>query len=229
MKCKNPIILFGTGKIAEVLLYYFRNHSEFEVVACTVDREFIKSDIWNNLPVIPFEEILEAYPPSCFGMFVALGYQQLNALRAAKFKEAKEMGYELISFIHPDAGLPLDCNYGENCFIMQNALIHPCVTLGNNVFVWSGAMVGHHSAIGDHSWLTSCCNISGVVTTGDHCFFAVNSTVAHGVIIASNCFIGANTLITKCTDSGEVYLSSSTPAFRLNSEQFLKMSNFDNQ
>jgi len=227
MKHKKQIVLFGAGKIAEILLYYLRNDSAYEVAACTIDKEFIQSDKWNDLPIIPFEEIQVTHPSTDFDMFVALGYQQMNSIRATKCQEAKDKGYQLISYIHPDAGLPKDCTFGENCFVMQNALVHPRVVLGNNVFIWSGAMVGHHSVIGDHCWVTSCANISGVVKTGPNCFFAVNSTVVHGVKIASRCFIGANTLITKCTDPDEVYLTSSTPAFRLNSDQFLRMSNFD--
>jgi sugar O-acyltransferase (sialic acid O-acetyltransferase NeuD family) len=221
-----PIVLFGTGKIAEVLLYCLRAQSEYEVVACTVNRSFLNGDTWQGLPAIPFEEIEQLYPPDRHSMFVALGYQELNALRARTCDEAKAKGYTLISYVHPQSGLPEDCEYGENCFIMNNVLIHPCVRLGNDVFVWSGAMIGHHSTIGDHCWLTSCANISGVVTVGKSCFFAVNATVAHNVIIGDECFIGANALVTKCTGDRQVFLAESTKPFRLDSHQFLRMSKF---
>jgi UDP-3-O-[3-hydroxymyristoyl] glucosamine N-acyltransferase len=96
------------------------------------------------------------------------------------------------------------------------------------VFVWSGAMVGHHSSVGDNCWLTSCCNISGVVTIGKNCFLAVNSTIAHSVQVGDDCFIGANALVAKCTEDQEVYLAESSKPFRLNSQQFLRMSRFNN-
>lgn len=221
-----PIILYGTGKIAEVLFYFLRHHSDFEVVACTVDRSFLATDTWQGLPAVPFEEVAQIYPPDKYAMFVAVGYQELNALRARKYEEAKAKGYALISYVHPDSGLPQDCQYGENCFIMNHVMIHPRVRLGNDVFVWSGAMIGHHSTIGDHCWLTSCANLSGVVTVGKRCFFAVNATVAHNVVIGDECFIGANALLTKCTDDQQVFLAENTKPFRLNSHQFLRMSNF---
>jgi len=221
-----PIILFGAGKIAEVILYFFRNHSDRQVVACTADREFLPAAPWNGLPVVDFSTVKESHPPGEYDLFVALGYQDLNRLRAKKCEEARAMGYTLPSYIHPDSGLPLDCEYGDNCFVMTSALVHPRVRLGNNVFVWSGAMVGHHSVVGDNCWLTSCCNVSGVVTLGKNCFLAVNSTIAHAVQVGDNCFIGANALVTKCTDDAEVYLAESTKPFRLNSNQFLRMSRF---
>ena len=221
-----PIVLFGTGKIAEVLLYFLRHHSDHEVAACTVNRPFLPAATWQGLPAIAFEEVEQAYAPEKYAMFVALGYQELNALRAAKCAEAKSKGYTLVSYVHPQSGLPRDCEYGENCFIMNNVLIHPRVRLGNDVFIWSGAMIGHHSTIGDHCWLTSCANISGAVTVGKSCFFAVNATVGHNVVIGDECFLGANALVTKCTENRQVFLGESTKPFRLNSQQFLRMSKF---
>lgn len=220
------IVLFGTGKIAEVLLYFFRHDSDYDVVACTVDHSFLTGDKWQGLPMIAFEQVEQHYPPDKYAMFVALGYQELNAVRARKCTEAKAKGYTLVSFIHPQSGLPKDCEYGENCFIMNHVLIHPRVRLGHDVFVWSGAMIGHHSTVGDHCWLTSCANIAGIVTIGKNCFFAVNATVAHNVVIGDECFIGANALVTKCTEDRQVFLAENTKPFRLNSHQFLRMSGF---
>jgi sugar O-acyltransferase (sialic acid O-acetyltransferase NeuD family) len=221
-----PIVLFGIGKIAEVLLYFLQHHSPFKVVAVTADRPYLDGNSWHDLPVIAFDEIEQHYPPDRHKMFVAVGYQDLNGLRAGKCAEARSKGYVLASYVHPHSGLPADCEYGANCFIMNNIAIHPRVRLGDNVFVWSGAMIGHHSTIGDHCWITSGANISGVVTVGRSCFFAVNATVAHNVVIGDECFIGANALVTKCAENGQVFLAESTKPFRLSSRQFLRMSKF---
>ena len=221
-----PIVLFGTGKIAEVILYFFTHHSDRQVVACTVDRDYSPGPEWQGMPVVPFDEIARSHPPETYEMFVALGYQDMNALRAEKCAEARHLGYTLASYIHPDSGIPTDCVYGDNCFIMNQVHIHPKVKLGNNVFVWSGALIGHHSTIGNNCWLTSCSNISGVVEVGANCFFAVNSTVGNSVRIGENCFIGANALVTKCADDGQVLIEERTKPHRLNSQQFLRMTRF---
>ena len=47
-----PLILFGNGKIAEVVLYFLRNHSDYEPVACTADRSFLGGPSWNGLPAV---------------------------------------------------------------------------------------------------------------------------------------------------------------------------------
>ena len=221
-----PVVIFGTGKIAEVILSAIRERGIRDVVACTVDRAFAPGPVWEGLPVVPFEDVEKAYPPSSFDMFVALGYQEMNALRTCKCADARALGYTLVSIVDPASGMPTDCQIGDNCFVMRNTMIHPRVRLGNNVFVWSGAMIGHHSVVGDNCWLTSCANISGVVTVGANCFFAVNSTIGHGVKLGADCFFGANVLVTKSTSDGQVFVAESSKAFRLNSQQFLRVSRF---
>ena len=222
------LIIFGNSKIADVVYYYASNDCKYNVVAFTVDKEFIFEDTFHGLPVIPFDEVEKKYIPGNFYMFVAIGYQDLNRLRESKYKEAKAKGYEIISIISPEAKIPKNVKTGKNCFIMPPAIIHPNVEIGNNVFVWNGAMIGHHSSIGDNCWLTSCANISGVVKAGKNCFFAVNSTVSHGINIGDDCFIGANALVTKNLGNKKVVIAESSKEFRLDSDQFLRFSSFSN-
>jgi sugar O-acyltransferase (sialic acid O-acetyltransferase NeuD family) len=222
------IIIFGTGKIADVIQFYMREESGMKVAAFTVDGQYITETEFNGLPVVPFEGIEQVYPPDKYSFFVAIGYHDLNAVRAEKIKIVEEKGYEVISYIHPDSSAPKDLVHGKNCFIMNNVCIHPRVILGDNVFIWSGTLIGHHSVIGNDCWLTSCCNISGNVTVGNNAFIAVNATVAHSVTIGNNCFLGANTLVTKNLEDDKVVICESSKPIKLSSRQFLRMSNFSN-
>jgi len=221
------IIIFGIGKIADVIQFYMREESSLPVKAFTVDKEFISSPTFNGLPVVPFHDLEKNYPPDKFSVFVALGYQDLNALREGKIRECEEKGYEIISYVHPHSGIPKDLVYGKNCFIMNNVCIHPRVTLGNNVFVWSGTVIGHHSTVGNHCWLTSAAHLSGNVTVGNNCFFAINSTVGHNVQIGNEAFIGANTLVIKNVEDGKVIIKESDKPIKLTSKQFLNFSKFN--
>ncbi len=134
-----PIIIFGTGKVAEVVHYYFEHESDFEVAGFTCNREDLKDDTFEGRKVAPFEQISSIFSPNDFSLFVAIGYQGMNDLRASRVAQARELGYELVSFIHKDLGCPKDAQIGQNCFIMNNALVQPKVRLGDNVFVWCPA------------------------------------------------------------------------------------------
>lgn len=227
MNIKKQIIIFGLGKIAEVVYYYMKNETGFEVIAFTVDKKYVPGKEFLNLPVIPFEDIQDNYSPKIYSMFVALGYQNLNSLRTTKLQEAKAKGYEIISYVNKNSGVLKDTLYGENCFIMHNVSIHPRVKIGNNVFVWSGAVICHHSVIEDNCWITAGANIMGGVQLGENTFVAGNAMISHSVSVGKRCFIGANTLVTKNLKDEQVVISNPTPVFRLNTDQFLEISRFE--
>jgi sugar O-acyltransferase (sialic acid O-acetyltransferase NeuD family) len=222
------LIIYGAGKIAEVILYYAKEECGYDIAAITVDGKYKTAETLHNIPVIAFEEIEKNFPPSKYDMFIAVGYHDLNELRENRCREAVEKGYRLVSIISPLANVPKNVITGVNCFIMPPAIIHPFVTIGNNVFVWSGTMIGHHSVIKDNCWLTSACNISGNVTVGENTFIAVNATIGHSVTVGKDCFLGANSLVTKNIEDGNVMIEESTKPFRLNSKQFLRISSFSN-
>lgn len=223
---KKDLVIFGIGKIAEVIFYYAKEECGFNVVAFCVDEKYKSAEYFHKLPVVSFENVERDFPPGVYDMFIAIGYHDLNRLREARCNEALAKGYKLVNIISPLANLPKNVSVGWNCFIMPPCFIHPCVSLKNDVFVFSGAMVGHHSVIDDHCWLTSSCNIAGNVRLGSNTFMAINSTVGHSVSIGKNCFIGANTLITKDLEEDKVVITESSKPIRLNSSQFLKISNF---
>jgi len=220
------LIIFGTGKIADIIFYYATEECGFEVSGFTVDSNFVTNETFHGLPVVAFETVKTKFPPDEFSMFIALGYHSLNKVRQIKYESAKEKGYQLESIISPYSHLPKNIVIGDNCFIMPPSLIHPYVEIENNVFVWNGSVIGHHSKINSHTWVTSGVNIAGNVTIGQNTFLAINATIGHNVSISENCFIGSNTLITKNIDANTVVIENSTKPFRLNSQQFLKMNNF---
>jgi sugar O-acyltransferase (sialic acid O-acetyltransferase NeuD family) len=223
---KKNIVVFGTGKIAEVIACYAIEDCGYTIAAFVVDEGFKTCETFMGSKVVTVNEIKEAYPPAKYSAFVAVGYHDLNRLRAEKCALMKQMGYELVSVVSPKTNLHSTVVHGENCFIMPPCIIHPHVKLGNNVFVWSGAMIGHHSIIHDHAWFTSCCNISGNVEIGSHSFFAVNATLGHSIKIGERCFLGANTLVTKNLEDDKVVIAESDKPLKLTSEQFLKFSKF---
>jgi len=221
------IILFGSGKIAEVLLYYFDEIYPGIVIASTVDNKYLpSSQYFKHLPCVPFDNIEAIFPPSQFDMFIALGYQDMNKLRESKCTQARLKGYKLVSLIHPNSCLPTNCKFGDNSFVMDRVNIHPFVSIGSNTFIWSGSMVGHHTKIGNNCWITSSANISGNVLIDDNCFIAVNSTITNSIKVGKSNFIGSNTLINSNTENDAVYVQKQTGKYRLNSSQFVKLINF---
>ena len=219
----SKIVIFGAGKIADEAYYYFTNDSEHEVTAFTVDREFVEGDSKLGLPVVAFEEILDIYPPDRYKMFVAIGYQNLNRLRAEKYSACKDKGYELVSYVCSQAANFGNVEIGDNCFILENAVIQPCSRIGNNVFIWSGNHIGHHATVKDHCYLAGQVIIGGNTVVEPYCFIGINSTIGHQISVGENSFIGAGVLVTKNIKAKSVYIAQDTPKFKLDSASFMKL------
>jgi sugar O-acyltransferase (sialic acid O-acetyltransferase NeuD family) len=207
---KKPLVIFGSGDIAQLAHYYFSTDSNYEVVAFTVDANYIKESEFCGLPVVAFEDVAKNYPPESYDFFVALSYSKLNAVRKEKFLAAKEMGFKLASFISSRATVLNEGRIGENCFIFEDNTIQPFVTIGNNVTLWSGNHIGHHSVIHDHTFIASHVVISGGVEIGEQCFVGVNATLRDHIKIGAKCVVGAGALLLADAAPEGVYIGTAT-------------------
>ena len=202
----SKLIIFGCGEIAQLAHFYFTTDSKHEVVAFTVDQKYRQHDTFRDLPLIAFEEVRKLYPPQDYKMFVALSYRGMNKIRAEKYHQAKESGYELVSYISSRCSFLTDNPVGDNCFILEDNTIQPFVKIGNNVTLWSGNHIGHDSVIEDHCFLASHIVVSGNVRIHPYCFIGVNATLRNSIQIAPESLIGAGAIIMKDTVEQGVYL-----------------------
>jgi sugar O-acyltransferase (sialic acid O-acetyltransferase NeuD family) len=201
------LVVFGTGDIARLAHVYFETDSTYDVVAFTVDRAYCDQKRFRDLPLVPFDEVGERYPPQSHAMFIAVSYAQMNKLRAEKYREAKGMGYVLASYVSSKCTFLSEHSVGDNCFILEDNTIQPFVKIGSNVTLWSGNHIGHDATIEDHCFLASQIVVSGRVRIGEYCFIGVNATLRNSIIVAPRTLIGAGAVIMKDTEEGGVYLA----------------------
>lgn len=214
-----PIVVFGTGDIAELAHFYFARDSEIDVAAFTVDGEFLREGQFCGRPVVAFEDVASAYPPDRFDCFVALSYAKLNAVRKQKYLAAKAVGYRLVSYVSSRATVLNEGRIGDNCFILEDNTVQPFVTIGNNVSLWSGNHIGHHTVIGDHCFLASHVVVSGGVVIGEQCFVGVNATLRDHIRIGDRCVVGAGALLLADAEPEGVYLGPATPRSKVPSSR----------
>lgn len=217
---KRPLVVFGAGDIAEIAHFYFTHDSDYGVVAFTVDRDYVKETSFCGLPVIPFDELARAYPPSAADMFVALSYAKVNAVRRDRYLAGKALGYRFATYLSSRATVWPGFEAGENCFVLEDNTLQPFATVGHNVTLWSGNHIGHHSRIGNNCFVSSHVVISGGVQVGDNSFLGVNATIRDHVRIGESAVISAGALVTAdVPDRGVVHQAgtelSKVPSNRL--------------
>jgi sugar O-acyltransferase (sialic acid O-acetyltransferase NeuD family) len=215
----DKIVIFGTGTFAELAAFYFTHDSDIEVVAHTADREYVDKNRFNGLQLVPFDDIAREYPPDEYGMFVAIGYRDVNALRKEKFSASKDRGYELVSYLNSSVTHYGDTDIGDNCFIFEDQTIQPHVEIGDDVIIWSGNHIGHDSTIHDHAFITSHTVISGYVSVGKRAFLGVNSTLRDEIEIGEQCVVGAGATIVSDTEPKSVYLGSPAERYEIDSNE----------
>jgi len=220
---KNKLVIFGSGDISQLAHFYFSTDSEYDVVAFTVDANYIREPTFCGLPVVAFENVATQYPPKTHDFFVALSYSNLNAVRKEKYLAAKTLGYRLANFISSRATVLNEGRIGENCFIFEDNTIQPFVTIGNNVTLWSGNHIGHHSRIRDHTFIASHVVVSGGVEIGEQCFIGVNATLRDHIKVGDRCVIGAGALLLADADPEGVYIGAPTERSKVPSTKLKKI------
>jgi len=200
------VVVFGHTEMARMTHFYLQHDSAHDVAAFTVDGARIAEGSVHGLPIVPFEDVQLLYPPSEYRMAVPIAFSQVNRLRAAKYRDAKAKGYELISYVSSKAVTWPGLTTGDNCFIYENSAVGPYVTIGNDVVI-AGSSIAHDCVIGDHCFLAAHAVLLGTVTIGEYSVLGANSTCRDGITIGSACIIGAGVTMTRSAPDRGVYMS----------------------
>jgi sugar O-acyltransferase (sialic acid O-acetyltransferase NeuD family) len=217
------LIIVGDSAFAEVAYEYFTHDSDYEVVAFSVEQEFLKRDKLFSLPITPFEFLEKVYSPDEHQVFVAIVYTQLNRLRSRLCFEAKQKGFKLASYISSRAFIWQNAQIGEHCFIFEGNVVQPFVQLEDNVILWSGNHIGHHSVIHKNCFISSHVVISGFVEVGENCFLGVNSTISNNLKIGKDCWISPGVTLTQDIPEGLLYPPLKTEPSKVGSLRFFKV------
>jgi sugar O-acyltransferase (sialic acid O-acetyltransferase NeuD family) len=219
-----PVVIFGAGKIAQVLYHHILRDRTVDVAGFTCETPYVPANgEFDGRPLVDFASVTERFPPAQYDMLVGIGYHDLNRVRRRIYGEAINLGYDLASYVSSKAGVGDWLRAGNNCIILDNASVEPGVELGNNVVLWSNVLVGHHTRIADHCWLAGHAVFGGSATLGEGSFVGLGAIVAQDVEIGPDSFLGAGAVVTKCAGPKSVFVAASTELFRLDSDRFMRI------
>lgn len=221
------LVVFGIGKTGQTLHDYLSRDPRYRLLGFTADDAFVPEDgRFQGLPVVPFSKVAQVFPPSACRMLVAVGYHDLNAAREAICDRARAQGYALESYVDPSVTLFDSVRLGDNCIVLEHAVLQPGVGLGDGVCLFPGVVVAHHSQVEGYCWLASGCVVGGNSLVGARTFAGIGACIGHNIRLGRENFLGAAAVVTQNTDDGAVFVVSNTPRHRLTSRQFLKLTHF---
>lgn len=208
---EKPVVIFGVGAFAEVAEVYLRRDAGREVLAYTVDGQYVTDRTFAGLPVVAWEELLESHPPERVDLLVATGFRGVNKVRRGIYERCKRQGYGFVTYVSSRAMMMSEEPLGENTFVFEANVIQPFVRIADNVVVWSGNHIGHHSSIESHCFIASHAVISGHVRIGEESFVGVNATFRDGIAIGPRCVIGAGAVVLADQEEGTVLKATAAP------------------
>lgn len=208
------VVIFGTAEIAKLACCYFRDDSEHEVVAFTVDRRYRESETLLGLPVVAAETLTETHPPTSCAMFVGVSYSNANRTRAAIHGRFKRMGYSFATYVNSHSSV-MTKDLGENVLVMDNVTIQASAKIGNDVIVAPNAIVCHDCQVHDHVYLGPGACLCGYNVVGERSVVGACAVVAPWVHIGKENLIGAGARILGSTGDDEAYLTNATPRSKM--------------
>lgn len=200
-----PLVIFGSGQIAELADYYFALDHERPATAFCVDDEFVEGDSYLGRPVVARSELVAAFPPASADAFVAVAYGEMNRLRERVCLGLEADGYALTSYVSPRATVFPGVTCGPNAFILEDNTVQPFVRIGRGVTLWSGNHIGHHSSIGDFTFMASHIVVGGAVDVGKGVFMGMNATVRDNVSVGDYVLVGAGALLLSSAPPQSIY------------------------
>jgi sugar O-acyltransferase (sialic acid O-acetyltransferase NeuD family) len=200
-----PLVIYGNGILADLLLAVMEGSPRFRPCAVTADAPYVSGTTFRGLPLLALEDAVDRYPPARFEMMVAVGYRRMRTRREV-FARAKSHGYRIPSFVAPGARVYPDLEMGEGNIVFDNVYLGPGGRMGSNNVIRPQTYVGHGFRIGDHVFVGPRVAIGGRCRVGTLSFVGLGSTVIGGVTVAEETLVGAAALVLHDTEPCGAYL-----------------------
>ena len=184
------IVIFGNTDFARLLKYYISIDDDREVVAFTVNREYIKEESFCDLPLVAFEDVEDLYPPNEYEILIALGNSKMNDVRKTVYFNCKQKGYTIASYYHSSCSIHTK-DIGEGNILLENCLLYPYCKLGDGNLLWDHVLISHDCVVGDFNTFSSYADLCGYVQIGNNGYFGKHCILNDFMKVADYTLIGA--------------------------------------
>ena len=212
--------VFGASALAKVLLSYLKQEGK-EPEGFVVDDAWCREETFCDLPLIPFSKMKECFPAGEYGVYVAIGYGKMNAVRRDAFLRLRGMGYGTPNYLHASV---LNAAYamGEGNLVFPGVILDAGSEIGDGNIFYPAALIAHDSRIGSFNFFAPRAALAGDITVGDRCFFGLNCSVKNDLRIGDRCLIGAGAFAAADLPEGSVLAAPRSVLLEKDSETIIE-------
>lgn len=192
---KEKIILIGGGGHCKVVIDAIYQAGNLHIEGI-IDRKLNIGDKVFGIPVIGDDNKLpDLYRKRLKNAFISIGSVGDCSVRKRIYQMLKQIGFSLVTVIHPSAVIGYDCDMEEGVFIAAGVVINPCVKIGRNAIINTSASIDHDCEIGSFVHITPGVTLSGGVKIGEGTHIGTGANVIQNINIGKNCLIKAGELV----------------------------------
>jgi sugar O-acyltransferase (sialic acid O-acetyltransferase NeuD family) len=189
------VFVYGAGGHAKVVAEILRlNGNEVMGFIDNVDSKR-KGEAFYGSTILGGEEVLaELFKKGVCSCIVGFGD---NRLRCATAKQLAEMGFRLVSALHPNAVCAADVSIGEGTVVASGAVVGPSSRIGRNAIVNTHASIDHDCVVSDGAHVGPGAIVTGVVQVGECAWIGAGAVIADHKSIGPNAIVGAGAVVVK--------------------------------
>jgi sugar O-acyltransferase (sialic acid O-acetyltransferase NeuD family) len=210
LNTKEKLVVFGAGGHAKVVIDIIEQQGNYEIAGLLDDDLKHQGQRFFGYPVLGTRaDLPRLISAQLRHAIVAIGD---NADRAAVATHLDQLGWNLVSAVHPRASIGRGVNIGPGTVVMAGCVVNADAHLGAQVIVNTGATVDHDCRIEDGVHIAPGCHLCGNVGVGQGSLLGAGATVTPGVRIGNKAIVGAgSTVIHDVADETRVSGSPARP------------------
>jgi len=190
---KTKVVIVGASGFGKEVHDILSLDKKYEVIGFIDSDKSLKGKLINKVPVLGDDSVLEdVRKKGAEGAVVAIARYKI---REKLFSKCKDIGFNMIKAIHPNAYISKTAEIGEGTMIYAGVTIQPNAKVGKCVLLNANASIGHDTVIGDFANINPTVSIGGLVKLGDYAYIGIGASVIEKISIGKEALIGAGAVV----------------------------------
>ncbi len=202
-----PVVGIGAGGHSAVMIEAIRLAAEFEVVALVDhDPSLIGADVLGVKVVGDDGKLKELLAGGLRHAFLGVGSVGRMEDRGRLIKRILDLGFELITVVHPSAYISPSAVLGRGVSVLAKAVVNARSAVGDHSIVNTGALVEHDCVVGSNVHVASGAVVCGGVKVGADSLVGAGSVIRQYLQVGDNAVIGAGSVVVSNVASSSTVL-----------------------
>jgi len=185
------LVIWGAGGHGKVVLEVARAMGVFPRIAFLDDAASPGLE-FRGCPCLPPGSLASLREQGYGQILVAIGD---NTVRAARFEQAMDAGYEGALVIHSSAVISPSARIGPGTVVMPGVVVNADAEVGQDVILNTAAVVEHDCTIGSHAHLSPGVVLGGGVAVGRLAHLGLGAVALPGAAIGEAARVGAGAVV----------------------------------